>query len=237
MTGRLFRDNDEVMAGRLLLVNDQSTTEQALHGALVSEGFEVALATSEADALRVVEYDAPDAVIVDVAVADAEGVALCRRLRQAGKQVPVIILGTRDTVGDRIAGLEAGADDYLAKPIVLVELLARLRALLRRTGHAGDGMLRFGDLVLDPGTREVTRATRPIELTLTEFSLLELFLRHPRQVLPRARIFTHVWGFDFAGMSNSLNVYINRLRRKIEAPGEARLIHTVRGVGYVLREP
>lgn len=221
------------MASRLLVVNDQPGTGEALQGALALEGFHVVLATDDSEALDLVEGEDPDAVIVDVAAPDSRGAALCRRLRRARPRVPVLMLGTRDS----LAKGAGAADDYLKRPFVLVELLTRVRALLRRRGRAGADVLRFSDLALDPGTHEVSRGGRPIELTLTEFSLLELFLTHPREVLPRALIFTEVWGFDFGASSNSLNVYVGHLRRKLEAGGEPRLIHTVRGVGYVLREP
>jgi two-component system response regulator MprA len=224
------------MAGRLLVVNDQPTTGQALQGALAQEGFDVILATDDAEALEVVQGEEPDAVIVDVVEPDAKGAALCRRLRETSPRLPVLMLGARDTVVEQSGGLAAGADEYLAKPFVLVELLTRIRGLLRRKGRIGSEVLRFSDLVLDPTTREVVRGGERIELTLTEFTLLELFLSHPREVLPRALIFTRVWGFDFGSKSNSLNVRIGHLRRKLEAGGKRRLIHTVRGVGYVLRE-
>jgi two-component system response regulator MprA len=166
-----------------------------------------------------------------------DGLEVCRRLRGSGSKLPVLMLTARTQVEDRVAGLDAGADDYVTKPFALEELLARVRALLRRTTEGDDGeVLRFGDLELDPGTREVRRGDRPIELTRTEFSLLELFLRNPRQVLTRSVIFERVWGYDFGFGSNSLDVYIGYLRRKTEAAGEPRLIHTVRGVGYALRE-
>jgi two-component system response regulator MprA len=183
----------------------------------------------------------PDAVILDVLMPGADGLEVCRRLRAAGMEVPVLMLTARAEVDSRVAGLDAGADDYLSKPFALAELLARLRALLRRAGgdeqEAGSAAtLRFGDLELDIGTRDVRRAGDPIELTRTEFALLELFLRNPRQVLTRSIIFERVWGFDFGPSSNSLDVYIGYLRRKTEAGGKSRLIHTVRGVGYALRE-
>jgi two-component system response regulator MprA len=225
------------MASRLLVVNDEPATGKALQGALSREGFDVFLATDDAEALDVAARKAPDAVIVDLVAPDTRGAALCRRLRQAVPRIPVLLLGARDNAVERTGGLAAGADDYIAKPFVLVELLTRLRALLRRKGPPRADVVRFADLALDPATREVVNAGRPIELTLTEFSLLELFLAHPREVLTRPVIFSHVWGFDFAGTSNSLNVHIGHLRRKIEAAGQPRLIHTVRGVGYVLREP
>jgi two-component system, OmpR family, response regulator MprA len=182
------------------------------------------------------ENGQPDAVILDILMPGVDGLEVCRRLRAAGNAVPVLMLTARAEVDNRVAGLDAGADDYLAKPFALAELLARLRALLRRAGADSVERLRFADLELDLGTREVLRAGDPIELTRTEFSLLELFLRNPRQVLTRSVIFERVWGFDFGPTSNSLDVYIGYLRRKTEAGTRPRLIHTVRGVGYALRE-
>jgi two-component system response regulator MprA len=202
----------------------------------VLEGFDVILATDDIEALEVVQGTEPDAAIVDVTEPDTKGAALCRRLRAARPALPLLMLGAGDTVVARTGGLTAGADDYLAKPFVLVELLTRIRGLLRRRRGVGTEVLRFADLVLDPTTHEVLRSGRRIELTLTEFTLLELFLKHPREVLSRGLIFTTVWGFDFGSSSNSLNVRIGHLRRKLEAGGRPRLIHTVRGVGYVLRE-
>jgi two-component system response regulator MprA len=224
------------VARRLLVVNDEPTTGRALLGALALEGFDVFLVTDDAVALDVVEDKAPDAVIVDVKAPESRGAALCRRLRQARPRLPVLLLGGRELETGRGGVLAASADDYLARPFVLVELLTRLRALLRRRVEPGTDVLRFADLTLDPTTREVGRGGRRIDLTQTEFSLLELFLAHPREVLTRPTIFSEVWGFDFGGRSNSLNVYVGHLRRKLEAGGEPRLIHTVRGVGYVLRD-
>jgi two-component system, OmpR family, response regulator MprA len=224
------------VAGRLLVVNDQPKTGRALQGALAQEGFDVILATDCTEALEVVQDEEPDAVIVDVVEPDADGAALCRRLREASPRLPVLMLGEPDAVVAHTGGLAAGADEYLAKPFVLVELLTRIRGLLRRRGRTSSDVLRFADLVLDPTTHEVVRGGERIELTLTEFTLLELFLSHPREVLPRALIFMRVWGFDFGSKSNSLNVRIGHLRRKLEEGGKPRLIHTVRGVGYVLRE-
>jgi two-component system response regulator MprA len=222
----------------LLVVNCEPNAGRALQGALALEGFDVILATDDVEALEVVQGGTePDAVIVDVAEPDTKGAALCRRLRATSPGTPVLMLGAGDTVVARTGGLTAGADDYLAKPFVLVELLTRIRGLLRRQRGVGSEVLRFADLVLDPRTHEVLRGGRRIELTLTEFTLLELFLKHPREVLTRGQIFTTVWGFDFGSSSNSLNVRIGHLRRKLEAGGKPRLIHTVRGVGYVLREP
>jgi two-component system response regulator MprA len=177
-------------------------------------------------------------MILDLLMPEIDGLELCRRIRHAGNETPVLVLTARDGVADRVTGLDAGADDYLAKPFALEELLARLRALLRRTGLTDSERARlvFGDLMLDPVAHEVRRGSRRIELTRTEFLLLELFLRNPRQVLTRSLIFDRVWGYDFGPSSNSLEVYVGYLRRKTEAGGESRLIHTVRGVGYVLRE-
>ena len=167
---------------------------------------------------------------------EIDGLEVCRRLRAAGDRTPVLMLTARDAVDDRVAGLDAGADDYLVKPFALRELQARLRALLRRTETARGGVLRFADLELDPAAREVRRGERAIELSRTEFNLLELFLEHPRQVLTRTQIFERVWGYDFGATSNALGVYMGYLRRKTEAGGEPRLLHTVRGVGYILRD-
>ncbi len=225
------------MARRLLVVDDEPRRGKALQGALALEGFDVFLATDDVAALDVVEDKAPDAVIVDVTAPGWRGAAVCRRLRKAQPRLPVLLLGGREPGAERTGVLAAGADDYLARPFVLVELLTRVRALLRRRVGPDTDVLRFADLALDPTTREMTRAGRRIELTQTEFSLLELFLTRPREVLPRSTIFSEVWGFDFGETSNSLNVYVAHLRRKLEAGGEPRLIHTVRGIGYVLRAP
>jgi len=171
---------------------------------------------------------------------EVDGLEVCRRLRTAGDRTPVLMLTARDAISDRVDGLDAGADDYLVKPFALEELLARLRALVRRSEPEPDGSsadaLSFADLTLDPRTREVTRGGRPIEMTKTEFELLHLFMRHPRQVLTRSQIFEAVWDYDFGPRSNALEVYVGYLRRKTEAESEPRLLHTVRGVGYALRE-
>jgi two-component system response regulator MprA len=187
-------------------------------------------------ALQRVEERPPDAIVLDVLMPPPNGLAVCRALRQAGDRTPILMLTARDAVEDRVEGLDAGADDYLVKPFALAELLARVRALLRRTTEEEGAPLRYADLVLDPLSYEVFRGDRAIEMTRTEFRLLELFLRHPRQVLTREVIFDRVWGYDFGPSSNSLEVYVGYLRRKTEGGDEARLIHTVRGVGYVLRE-
>jgi two-component system response regulator MprA len=208
-----------------------------LRRALELEGYEVELAGDGEEALsRVGSNGEPDAVILDVLMPGIDGLEVCRRLRREGRRVPVLMLTAREEVENRVAGLDAGADDYVTKPFALDELLARLRALLRRTTGGSGELLRFGNLELNPRTREVRRAGEPIELTRTEFSLLELFLLNPRQVLTRSVIFERVWGYDFGFSSNSLDVYIGYLRRKTEAGGQPRLIQTVRGVGYALRE-
>jgi two-component system, OmpR family, response regulator MprA len=224
----------------ILVVDDERAVRDSLRRALELEGYRVELAEDGEQALRRLDLEpVPDAVILDVLMPGADGLEVCRRLRSAGNAVPVLMLTARAEIDSRVAGLDAGADDYLPKPFALAELLARLRALLRRLGGDGAGSaerLSFGDLELDPGTREVRRAGDRIDLTRTEFSLLELFLRNPRQVLTRSIIFERVWGYDFGPSSNSLDVYIGYLRRKTEAGGKRRLIHTVRGVGYALRE-
>jgi two-component system response regulator MprA len=222
---------------RILVVDDEPAVRRALKRALVLEGYEVELAADGAEALLALRGNSVDAVVLDLMMPGVDGLEVCRRLRAAGNRVPVLMLTAKEAVDDRVAGLDAGADDYVPKPFALSELLARIRALLRRSGvDEGDGGLRFADLTLDPRTREVRRGERLIELTRTEFNLLELFLRNPRQVLTRSLIFERVWGYDFGFGSNSLDVYVGYLRRKTEAVGEPRLIHTVRGVGYSLRE-
>jgi two-component system response regulator MprA len=221
---------------RLLVVDDDPSVREALALVLDLDGFEVATAVDGREAIRTLSLESPDAVILDVLMPGMDGLEVCRRMRARGDSTPVLMLTARAEVSERVAGLEAGADDYLAKPFAREELIARLRALLRRTGWEGDqGVLRFDDLELDPTAHEVRRGGRLIELTRTEFLLLELLLRHPRQVLTRGTIFDRVWGYDFGPSSNSLEVYIGYLRRKTEAGGEPRLVHTVRGVGYVLR--
>jgi two-component system response regulator MprA len=221
----------------LLVVDDEPALRETLERALVAEGYAVETAPDGVAALRSVARAAPDAIVLDVLMPGADGLEVTRRLRADGERVPILLLTARDAVDDRVAGLDAGADDYLVKPFALDELLARVRALLRRNAPAETGeLLRFADVSLDTGTREVSRGARPIELTRTEFALLELFLRNPRQVLPRSLVFDRVWGYDFGPTSNALEVYVGYLRRKTEAGGEPRLIHTARGVGYALRE-
>jgi two-component system response regulator MprA len=221
---------------RILVIDDEPAVRDALERALRLHGYAVSLAGDGEEGLDLLARETPDAVVLDVLMPGLDGIAACRRLRAGGDRTPVLILTARDSVTDRVAGLDAGADDYLVKPFALEELLARVRALLRRA-NGGDGPLSFSDLTLDPGAREVRRDRRPIDLTRTEFNLLELFLRNPRQVLTRSLIFERVWGYDFGPTSNALEVYVGYLRRKLEADGGPRLLHTVRGVGYQLREP
>jgi two-component system, OmpR family, response regulator MprA len=223
---------------KILVVDDERAVRESLRRALELEGYEIELAGDGSEALdRLESSEEPDAMILDILMPGVDGLEVCRRIRGTGSKLPVLMLTARTEVEDRVAGLDAGADDYVTKPFALEELLARVRALLRRTTDEDGDVLRFADLELDPGTREVRRGDRHIELTRTEFSLLELFLQNPRQVLTRSVIFERVWGYDFGFGSNSLDVYVGYLRRKTEAAGEPRLIHTVRGVGYALREP
>ena len=225
------------MSTTILVVDDDSAVRESLRRALKLEGYEVELAADGDAALERIGADSePDAVILDVMMPGTDGLEVCRTLRASGNRLPVLMLTARGAVDDRVAGLDAGADDYLVKPFALDELFARLRALLRRRGAEEAETLRYADLELDVTTREVRRADEPIELTRTEFALLELFLRNPKQVLTRSVIYERVWGYDFGFGSNSLDVYIGYLRRKTEAGGEPRLVHTVRGVGYVLRQ-
>jgi len=221
---------------RLLVVDDDPSLREALALVLDLNGFDVTTAQDGREAIRTLADTPPDAVVLDVLMPGIDGLEVCRRMRAAGDTTPVLMLTARAEVGERVEGLEAGADDYLAKPFAREELVARLRALLRRTGWEGDDTtLRFEDLQLDPTTHEARRGDRQLALTRTEFLLLELLMRHPRQVLTRTTIFERVWGYDFGPTSNSLEVYVGYLRRKTEQAGEPRLIHTVRGFGYVLR--
>jgi two-component system, OmpR family, response regulator MprA len=224
---------------RVLVVDDDRAVRESLRRSLEFNGYAVSLAGDGAEALASIAGQPPDALVIDVMMPRLDGIETTRALRSAGNDLPILVLTARDSVGDRVEGLDAGADDYLTKPFALEELLARLRALLRRTHPAegpGDEVLAFSDLTLDVATREVARGGRQIELTRTEFALLEMFMRRPRRVLERAFILEEVWGFDFPTTANSLEVYVGYLRRKTEAEGEPRLIHTVRGVGYVLKE-
>ncbi|HET9379755.1 MAG TPA: response regulator transcription factor [Streptomyces sp.] len=231
---------------RILIVDDEPAVREALRRSLAFEGYDTEVAVDGADALEKADTYRPDLVVLDIQMPRMDGLTAARRIRGAGDTTPILMLTARDTVGDRVTGLDAGADDYLVKPFELDELFARIRALLRRSSYAAavagaaaaadDEALAFADLRMNLATREVTRAGRAVELTRTEFTLLEMFLAHPRQVLTREQILKAVWGFDFEPSSISLDVYVMYLRRKTEAGGEPRLVHTVRGVGYVLRQ-
>ncbi len=224
---------------RVLVVDDDKAVRESLRRSLEYNGYDVVLASDGAEALASIGPARPDVVVMDVMMPRLGGLETTRALRAAGHDLPVLVLTARDAVGDRVEGLDAGADDYLTKPFALAELLARLRALLRRVTPAEgahDEVLSFADLTMDTASREVHRGQRAIELTRTEFTLLEMFLRRPRRVLERSFILEEVWGYDFPTTANSLEVYVGYLRRKTEAEGEPRLLHTVRGVGYVLKE-
>jgi two-component system, OmpR family, response regulator MprA len=231
-------------SSRILVVDDEPAVREALRAGLEFEGYEVIVAADGLGALEAIAKQIPDAIVLDVMMPRMDGLTVLRRLRSFDSALPVLLLTARDTVGDRVTGLDVGADDYLAKPFDLDELYARLRALLRRGALLAEAaqpmdpdvdVLSYADLRMDVLTREVTRGARSIELTRTEFNLLEMFLRHPRQVLARDQLLSSIWGFDFGPTSNSLDVYVMYLRRKTESGGEPRLLHTVRGVGYVLR--
>jgi two-component system, OmpR family, response regulator MprA len=221
----------------VLVADDDRAVREALERALQLNGFDVALAADGNEAISATTDRTPDALILDVMMPGYDGLDVTRRLRREGNRVPILLLTARDAVGDRVEGLDAGADDYLPKPFALEELLARLRALLRRADAAPAELLRFADLTFDIGSMEARRGGRRFELTTTEAHLLELFMRNPRQVLPRSLIYERVWGYDFSHTSNALDVYVGYLRRKTEGEEDSRLIHTVRGTGYVLREP
>jgi two-component system, OmpR family, response regulator MprA len=220
---------------RILVVDDDLAVCRSIDRALRLEGYEVDTVASGGEALEAVASNSPDALVLDLQLPDLDGLAVCRRIRDAGDDTPILMLTARHGIDDRVQGLDAGADDYLVKPFALEELLARLRALLRRRFEGEGGVLRFDELTLDLASREAHRGARAFPLTRIEFDLLELFLRHPRQVLTREVLLNKVWGFDFDSGTNSLAVYVGYLRRKTEAGGEPRCIHTVRGVGYVLR--
>jgi two-component system response regulator MprA len=229
-----------VPAAKVLVVDDDRAVRESLRRSLEFNGYDVHLAGDGAEALAGIGAIAPDVVVMDVMMPRLDGLDTTRALRAAGNDVPILVLTARDAVGERVEGLDAGADDYLTKPFALQELLARLRALLRRVAPSAEAgeeeeVLTFADLTMNVTTREVTRGSRRIELTRTEFTLLEMFLRRPRRVLDRSFILEEVWGYDFPTTANSLEVYVGYLRRKTEAEGESRLIHTVRGIGYVLK--
>ncbi len=223
------------MNEHILIIEDDQAILKLLQRGLAYEGYKVDTAMDGQTGLILARDHRPDLVILDIMLPGIDGIEVCHRLRTGGK-IPILMLTAKDTIQDRILGLDAGADDYMVKPFNLDELLARIRALLRRTQPERVPVLKFADLTLDTGSRQASRAERLVQLTAKEYELLELFLRHPRQVLTREVIFDRVWGYDFGGESNVLEVYIRYLRQKLEGGGEARLIHTVRGVGYVLRE-
>jgi two-component system response regulator MprA len=222
---------------RILVVDDDLAVRRSIDRALRLEGYDVVTVGSGREALDTVAASPPDALILDLQLPDLDGLQVCRHMRAHGDDTPVLMLTARQEISDRVEGLDAGADDYLIKPFALAELLARLRALMRRRFENEGGLLKVGDLSLDLSSREGQRAGRPFTLTRIEFDLLEMFLRHPRQVLTREVLLERVWGFDFDSGTNSLAVYVGYLRRKLEEGGEPRCIHTVRGVGYVLRDP
>jgi two-component system, OmpR family, response regulator MprA len=227
-------------SARILVADDDPAVRSALERVLRFNGYEVELADDGLGALDAIDASRPDALILDVTMPNLDGLGACRMLRRRGDDLPVLMLTARVDLGDRVAGLDAGADDYLPKPFELEELIARVRALLRRSRgfdreDAQEEILRFGDLTMNLATRETSRGDRPLRLTRTEFNLLEVMMRNPRHVLERSRIVEEVWGYDFGRSSNSLDVYIGYLRRKTEAGGRSRVIHTVRGVGYSLR--
>lgn len=237
---RMISANAGVPAASVLVVEDDPNVRSTLDQLLRFEGYRVALATDGQHALELLDQQRPDLVLVDVAMPRLDGLSLCRLLRRRGDRLPILVLTARHQVGDRVAGLDAGADDYLAKPFDTEELLARIRALLRRSAFEPDteidpGVLTVADLVLNPATRQVRRGEDPLELTRTEFDVLELLMRNDRVVLTRGQIYEHIWGFDFDTESRSLDVYIGYLRRKTEQQGAPRLIHTVRNVGFTIR--
>jgi two-component system response regulator MprA len=224
------------MAAKILVIEDEEQIASFLRRGLTYEGYEVEVAADGPTALSKARETRMDLIVLDLMLPGMDGLEVCRRLRTANSALPILILTARDSVSDRVQGLDAGADDYMVKPFALAELLARVRALLRRAGPGEPELLEFGDLRLDTGTRQVYRSEKLIELTSKEFDLLELFLRHPRKVLTRETIYDRVWGYDFGGESNIIEVYIRYLRQKLEGEGKSRLLFTVRGVGYVLRE-
>jgi two-component system, OmpR family, response regulator MprA len=221
---------------RILVVDDDLAVRRSIDRALRLEGYDVTTVGSGGEALESLSLHSPDALVLDLQLPDLDGLQVCRRMRNAGDDTPVLMLTARQEIDDRVQGLDAGADDYLIKPFALAELLARLRALLRRRFEGEGGLLRVGELTLDLSSREGQRGSRSFTLTRIEFDLLEMFMRHPRQVLTRELLLHQVWGFDFDSGTNSLAVYVGYLRRKLEEGGEPRCIHTVRGVGYVLRD-
>jgi len=232
-----MRRMEPAVDSRVLVVEDDAAVRDALQRALTFEGYEIVTATDGARALSELREGPIDLIVLDVMMPHLDGIETCRRIRAAGDTVPILMLTAKASVGDRVDGLDAGADDYVTKPFALDELLARIRALLRRSSGGVASVVRFEDLVIDPGARTATRGERELGLTKTEFDLLSLLAASPGIVIDRDTIYEEIWGIDFLTSSNSLDVYIGYLRRKTEADGEPRLIHTVRGVGYVLRSP
>ncbi len=230
-----MRRMESMTESRILVVEDDAAVRDALQRALSFEGYEIVTATDGAVALSELRGAAVDLIVLDVMMPHLDGLETCRRIRASGDTVPILMLTAKAAVGDRVEGLDAGADDYVTKPFALDELLARIRALLRRSGGDVASVIRFDDLIIDPGARAATRGDRDLGLTKTEFDLLLLLSRSPGIVIDRDTIYEEIWGIDFLTTSNSLDVYIGYLRRKTEADGEPRIIHTVRGVGYVLR--
>jgi len=224
------------MKAHILMVDDDRHITEVMRRALAYEGYSVDVALRGDEALQKVVEHPPDVIVLDIMMPGLDGLEVCRRIRASGNQVPILMLTAKDSLPDRVAGLDTGADDYLLKPVELDEMLARIRAQLRRRNPEQNEILRFADLELDTGTRVARRGSRDITLSTTEYELLALFMRRPRQVLTRDIIMDRVWGYDFEGRSNVLEVYIGYLRTKLEAEGESRLLHTVRGAGYVLRE-
>jgi len=226
----------EPSSAHILVIEDEAKLARFVETELTCEGYRVSVASDGMAGLRAACDQNPDLVLLDWMLPGISGLEICRRLRSTGNRVPVVLMTARDEVADRAAGLDAGADDYVVKPFSIQDLLARIRIYLRQPKRSRDGQLVFMDLILDPVTREVTRGERQVELTAKEYDLLRYLMEHPRQVLTRQQILEHVWGCDFTGDSNIIEVYIRYLRLKIEGPGEKRLIQTVRGVGYVLRD-
>lgn len=224
------------MAITVMVVDDDEKITALLRRSLTYEGYRVVEAGDGRSALELAEETSPDLIILDIMLPGISGIEVCRRLREEGNKVPVLMLTAKDEVSDRVQGLDSGADDYLVKPFALEELLARVRALLRRAQQGGEQQLRFADLILDTSLHEARRGDRQISLTTKEYELLHYFMRQPRRVISREELMDRIWGYDFSGESNVLEVYIGYLRNKLEAGGEKRLIHTVRGAGYVMRE-
>ncbi len=225
------------MQEHILVIDDEPKITDFLKRGLAYEGYRVSVGANGHEGLQIALHHVPDLVILDIMLPGIDGLEVCRRLREGGGDMPIIMLTAKESIPDRVKGLESGADDYLVKPFALAELVARVRALLRRAKSENSEKLRYAELHLDPSTRQVWRGERELDLTTKEFDLLEIFMRHPQQVLSRGIILDQIWGYDFGGESNIIDVYVRYLRSKMEAQGEPRLIQTIRGVGYALREP